>query len=527
MRQKHVLVIVLVLITAGLGAMTWRRRAIDLTAPEHGDSFWQLQYAVAARAAKPGARITVCLPEDTQHTRLRRQSTSHPMLRTAMQRGRFSRRQRIHGTAIMAAAVGFDAEFDLHVSSRRKWPLTAPIPLTTEARAHYLRSTPQIQAADPLVAETLDRLQPAGKKTKTSLCLIKIYEFCAVELGAEHSSHGSDAVQVLRAGTGTDLGRARTMVALCRAARMPSRLVTGFELMDAPVARPHYWTEVWINGEWTPFDPSNGYAGRLPASMVPVTRDSSRIVTCHDGMTDADVSFSIVPAPGAPGAELQRQHRLAAIVNLRRLPLAMRQTLALILLLPFGALLTAVLRSLVGMRTFGTFTPSLLALSFVYSDWRTGLIILSAALLLAFGGRALLDRLRLLMVPRLGLMLTVVVLCMVLAVSLLDSLMLTPTAQVVLLPLVILTMIVERFFVAVEEDGWFSGMKLAGQTLAVAVCCYALMRWETLGEFVLTYPEVHLLSIAGFIAIGRYTGYRVTELWRFRDFFRIANGSQA
>ena len=32
-----------------------------------------------------------------------------------------------------------------------------------------------------------------------------------------------------------------------------------------------------------------------------------------------------------------------------------------------------------------------------------------------------------------------------------------------------------------------------------------------------TYPEVHFFTIAAFILLGRYAGYRLTELWRFRD----------
>ena len=33
----------------------------------------------------------------------------------------------------------------------------------------------------------------------------------------------------------------------------------------------------------------------------------------------------------------------------------------------------------------------------------------------------------------------------------------------------------------------------------------------------ITYPELHLFTIAALIVLGRYTGYRLTELWRFRD----------
>jgi hypothetical protein len=34
---------------------------------------------------------------------------------------------------------------------------------------------------------------------------------------------------------------------------------------------------------------------------------------------------------------------------------------------------------------------------------------------------------------------------------------------------------------------------------------------------VLVNPEAHFFTIALFILLGRYAGYRLTELWRFRD----------
>ena len=37
------------------------------------------------------------------------------------------------------------------------------------------------------------------------------------------------------------------------------------------------------------------------------------------------------------------------------------------------------------------------------------------------------------------------------------------------------------------------------------------------GALVLTYPEIHFFTIAAFIFLGRYAGYRLTELWRFSD----------
>ncbi len=68
-----------------------------------------------------------------------------------------------------------------------------------------------------------------------------------------------------------------------------------------------------------------------------------------------------------------------------------------------------------------------------------------------------------------------------------------------------------------EEDGLAYTIQLASGTLMVAVLVYAVLAWNEVGQFVLVYPESHLFTIAIFIFLGRYAGYRLTELWRFRD----------
>jgi hypothetical protein len=83
--------------------------------------------------------------------------------------------------------------------------------------------------------------------------------------------------------------------------------------------------------------------------------------------------------------------------------------------------------------------------------------------------------------------------------------------------MVILTMTVERFYLTSEEDGPRFAVQLLATTLAVAFCCYVVLRWEEVGMVLLAYPELHFFTIALLALVGRYTGYRLTELWRFRD----------
>ena len=227
--------------------------------------------------------------------------------------------------------------------------------------------------------------------------------------------------------------------------------------------------------------------------------------------------YSILRLPPDKQVLQSAVRRPSQILNLTRLPLKLHGTLSLMLLLPLGALITAILRNIVGIRTLGTFAPALLAMSFIYAAWGTSLVILTVVVGVGLVGRTFLERLHLLMVPRLSIVLTTIILCVTFGVSLLYYLWPEEGAQSVLIPLVILTILIERFYVVSEEDSTSFAVQLVLGTIVVGAFCYLLLRWDDVGQLVLIYPEIHFFTIAAFILIGRYSGYRLTELWRFRD----------
>jgi hypothetical protein len=86
-----------------------------------------------------------------------------------------------------------------------------------------------------------------------------------------------------------------------------------------------------------------------------------------------------------------------------------------------------------------------------------------------------------------------------------------------LLPFVILTMVIERFFVLVEEAGVREGLQTAAGSAAVSIIAYEIISWEPLQLTFFVYPELLAAVAAVQIFLGRYTGYRLSELFRFRS----------
>ena len=77
---------------------------------------------------------------------------------------------------------------------------------------------------------------------------------------------------------------------------------------------------------------------------------------------------------------------LMQLIDLTRLPVQTQSLLATLLLLPFGALITAWFRLIIGMRTLSTFTATLLALAMVYTDWFTVTFLVTVVAIISFGG---------------------------------------------------------------------------------------------------------------------------------------------
>ncbi len=507
--------VVVFLVVLGSVSVGLRFRARRLRQLEHANTFWRLTYFVEFESEEPGSSLSVALPADGARCSVLRRDFRSPRLALAPPVVDNAGNRWITVSSSDRREHHLILRFDLRwkTSSEPNSPETA---LDEQTRKRYLQAERGIQTDSPVVAETLQRLQPQAAGTALADLL---YEYCRKEIATDPSEGAKDAETTLRQQAGTPLGRARVMVALCRAASQPARLVTGFILEEAPTARPGVWVEVWSGGRWVPYDLQNGFARRLPWNYMPVCRGGASLLQAA-GECEAYARFSIATLP-IPSNELADEPpSLFEVLDLTRLPLEMHPVISIILLIPLGALVTCVFRNVIGIETSGTFAPTLLALSFVFSDWRTGLFLFALVVLLGSVTRRMVENLKLLLLPRFSVILTLVVWCLVFGVSLLDYLELTPSANAVLLPMVILTMIVERFYVTAQEDGLHVALKRLAGTILVGGVCYSVLRWETLAGWLLAYPEAHFVTLAALVALGRYTGYRLTELWRFRDMAR-------
>jgi hypothetical protein len=206
--------------------------------------------------------------------------------------------------------------------------------------------------------------------------------------------------------------------------------------------------------------------------------------------------------------------------SLLSLPLQAQETYRILLMVPIGAFIMLLLRNLVGIKTYGTFMPVLIALAFRETALVAGITLF--VLVVGFGllVRFYLERLRLLLVPRLTAILILVVLLMAAVSVLSNRLGLEVGLSVALFPMVIMAMTIERMSVAWDERGAGTAIREGVGTLVVAALAYLVMSWAPLEHLVFVFPEVLLVLFAMSLLLGRYSGYRLNELLRFRALAR-------
>jgi hypothetical protein len=74
--------------------------------------------------------------------------------------------------------------------------------------------------------------------------------------------------------------------------------------------------------------------------------------------------------------------------------------------------------------------------------------------------------------------------------------------------------------VAWDERGAGTAIREGVGTLLVAALAYLVMSWAPLEHLVFVFPEVLLVLFAMSLLLGRYSGYRLNELLRFRAMAR-------
>lgn len=293
--------------------------------------------------------------------------------------------------------------------------------------------------------------------------------------------------------------------------------IKGIYLSQQSKAEFKLFVAVYNGQEWIYINPRTGGAGLAKNFLV--WQYGNGPVFDVVGGKKSQFTLTVSPTPInalsiAKTRAVQADSQLLRF-SLLRLPVNVQEIYKILLTIPIGAFVILLLRNFVGLKTFGTFMPILMALAFRETHVVWGIILFTLIVSIGLLARFYLTQLRLLLVPRLAAILTVVIIVMI-SIGLISlHLDLDSGLSVALFPMVILTMTIERMCITWDERGAYEAIKAGAGSMFAATIAFGVMSYAPLQYLIFAFPELLLVLLAIILWFGQYRGYRLVELFRF------------
>ena len=304
---------------------------------------------------------------------------------------------------------------------------------------------------------------------------------------------------------------------LMNQAGVPARPALGLYLEDA---RRHQnltrLVQVFDGKQWMLFNPYTGEQG-VPQNLLLWHTGGESILDVSGG-NRSRVSFSMIhqTVPALDLVKSEHRESVFSVLSIQHLPIEEQSMFKLLLLLPVGALVVVFMRIIIGLKTSGTFMPILIAMAFLQTSLVLGVVSFVTVVAMGLVLRTYLSRLNLLLISRIA-TLVVLVIFIISALSLVGYQMgLNTGMTITFFPMIIIAWTIERMSILWEEEGPKEVLVQGGGSLLVAVLAYTLMQFSIIGHLTFNFPELNLVCLALIMLMGQYTGYKLSELRRFR-----------
>lgn len=277
-----------------------------------------------------------------------------------------------------------------------------------------------------------------------------------------------------------------------------------------------HMNQVWDGQKWVLFNPETGIQPTQPNLLV---WDESNISLLDViGGQNSQVHFTMIVQEVSPQQATNSKVEADGLLNLsiHSLPLEEQAMFKTIMLIPIGALIVVFLRVIIGLKTSGTFMPVLIAVAFVQTQLTTGivgfLLIVGTGLII----RSYLSKLNLLLVARISAVIISVILIISVFTVVAFKIGLTEGLTITFFPMIILSWTIERMSILWEEEGAKEVILQGGGSLLTAVLIYLAMTNAYVQHLTFNFIGLQLVVLAAILLLGTYTGYRITELRRFK-----------
>jgi hypothetical protein len=337
-------------------------------------------------------------------------------------------------------------------------------------------------------------------------------------------------VQAVRRNLRKEESTAQLAAFLLNQANIPARVGNGIYLRSDEVYSTDFirWLEIQVGDRWLAYDPLD-LSFKEQDRYLTWWYGSDRVLQAQGAN---NIDLEVVVQPNTDNGLTRSIWRGRKVSNpfleysFLKLPLATQRVFQVLVLVPIGALIISILHQMIGLKTFGTFTPILISLAFRQTGLIGGLPLFVLVVIIGLLFRGYLNRLQLLIVPRLAAILTATVLVVGLLAVVMENLDINFGLSVSLFPIVILAMTIERAALMWEESGATETIIAGLGTVLAAVIGYYCLINDYVEHWAFVFPELLLLVLGVNILVGRYNGYKLIEYFRFRSLQRQLNQAE-
>jgi alpha-L-glutamate ligase-like protein len=181
-----------------------------------------------------------------------------------------------------------------------------------------------------------------------------------------------------------------------------------------------------------------------------------------------------------------------------------------------GITLIAFLKNVVGVRTFGTFAPAIVALAFLQAGLLFGTLLLLNLLVIVIATRELVRRELIQQDHRVAILVVMVGLTIVLIEVLAEYFHFPQFDYTFLFPVLILAWTAERFVEEIDRTGWEDPSRKLLWTFLTIFAAYLAMRQDWLVDFLIRNPLTWPLLVLANWYLGTRVRFRLAERRRFR-----------
>ncbi|CAE6906627.1 7 transmembrane helices usually fused to an inactive transglutaminase [Vibrio sp. B1FLJ16] len=420
-----------------------------------------------------------------------------------------------------ASSSGYGVSYiDFDSGRRAEWSIRqASGPQTIYYKAQFLVD-PQAQVkpippSDDIVAPTLSGPQQAAVNALIERAMNRSADnvtFARELIKTLNDPDSQNSALLLN-----DFDRTDALHKILLTAGVQSKIVGVIELEDGrrrQTIQP--MVQVWSGKDWVLFSPNSEQKAVKPNLLV---WDESNVSLLDlVGGRNSQVHFSMIKQQVTPQEATNNKIEADGLLNfsIHSLPLEEQAMFKTIMLIPIGALIVVFLRVIIGLKTSGTFMPVLIAVAFVQTQLFTGifgfLLIVGTGLII----RSYLSRLNLLLVARISAVIITVILIISVFTVVAFKIGLTEGLTITFFPMIILSWTIERMSILWEEEGAKEVALQGGGSLLTAVLVYLAMTNSYIQHLTFNFIGLQLIVLAGILLLGTYTGYRLTELRRFK-----------